>query len=97
MKNHYSIGIPRHLELQNPKYDRSKVSPGFDMRCEHPYADSIMIIVVADPISERGIELLRKPGWQVVTPPKDGLAASLAAADALIVRSATLVTAQLRR
>jgi len=65
------------------------------MRCEHPYADSIMNIVVADPISQRGLELLRKPGWNVITPSKDALAASLATADALIVRSATQVTAQI--
>jgi D-3-phosphoglycerate dehydrogenase len=54
-----------------------------------------MNIVVADPISQRGLELLRKPGWEVSTPSRDGLAASLAAADALIVRSATQVTEQI--
>ena len=59
------------------------------------YADSTMNIVVADPISQRGLELLRKPGWNVITPSKDALAASLATANALIVRSATQVTAQI--
>jgi D-3-phosphoglycerate dehydrogenase / 2-oxoglutarate reductase len=59
------------------------------------YADSTMNIVVADPISQRGMELLRKPGWNVITPSKDALAESLATADALIVRSATQVTAQI--
>src|ERR1039458_3895422 len=65
------------------------------MSPEHPYANPIMNIVVADPISQRGLELLRKPGWEVSTPSRDGLAASLAAADALIVRSATQVTEQI--
>jgi D-3-phosphoglycerate dehydrogenase len=67
----------------------------FDMSREQQYADSTMNIVVADPISQRGLELLRKPGWNVITPSKDALAASLATADALIVRSATQVTAQI--
>jgi len=65
------------------------------MSREQQYADSTMNIVVADPISQRGLELLRKPGWNVITPSKDALAASLATADALIVRSATQVTAQI--
>ena len=65
------------------------------MSPEHPYANPIMNIVVADPISQRGLELLRKPGWEVSTPSRDGLAASLAAADAMIVRSATQVTEQI--
>jgi len=59
----------------------------------------IMKIVVADKISERGIELLRAPGWNVVTPAKsaaaDSLVAELAHAEGLIVRSATRVTAEL--
>jgi D-3-phosphoglycerate dehydrogenase len=67
----------------------------FDMFTEQQYADSTMNIVVADPISQRGLELLRKPGWNVITPSKDALTASLATADALIVRSATQVTAQI--
>lgn len=53
-----------------------------------------MRIVVADPISQRGLELLRAPGWEVILPAKGELAASLAEADALIVRSATRVTAE---
>jgi D-3-phosphoglycerate dehydrogenase len=65
------------------------------MSSEHPYANPIMNIVVADPISQRGLELLRKPGWNVITPSRDELIASLANADALIVRSATQVTAQI--
>src|SRR5258708_1685004 len=54
-----------------------------------------MKIVVADKISERGIEILRQPGWEVVTPAKGALEAELATADALVVRSATRVTAPL--
>src|SRR2546428_6036415 len=54
-----------------------------------------MKIVVADKISERGLEILRQPGWEVVAPEKGALEAELAAADALVVRSATRVTAPL--
>jgi D-3-phosphoglycerate dehydrogenase len=52
-------------------------------------------IVVADKISERGVEILRQPGWSVVLPGIGELAAELASADALIVRSATRVTSEL--
>lgn len=65
------------------------------MSSAHPYANRTMNIVVADPISQRGLELLRKPGWNVITPSKAGLVESLSTADALIVRSATQVTAQI--
>jgi D-3-phosphoglycerate dehydrogenase / 2-oxoglutarate reductase len=54
-----------------------------------------MKIVVADPISEQGVELLRAAGWELVVPPKDALRAAMADADALIVRSATRVTHEL--
>ena len=54
-----------------------------------------MKIVVADKISERGIELLRKLGWDVVTPTAAVLTAELAHAEGLIVRSATRVTAEI--
>ncbi len=54
-----------------------------------------MKIVVADKISERGIELLRESGWQVVLPAAATLPAEIADADGLIVRSATRVTADL--
>jgi D-3-phosphoglycerate dehydrogenase len=54
-----------------------------------------MRIVVADPISKRGIEILRGPGWEVLTPARETLRDALATADALIVRSATRVTAEL--
>ncbi|MCL6481020.1 MAG: phosphoglycerate dehydrogenase [Firmicutes bacterium] len=52
-------------------------------------------IVVADPISNRGLELLQAAGWQVVIPAKGNLAGELRDAEALIVRSATRVTADL--
>ncbi|MGB6198494.1 MAG: phosphoglycerate dehydrogenase [Candidatus Acidiferrales bacterium] len=51
-----------------------------------------MRIIVADPISERGIDLLRAVGWEVLRPTKETLDAELPTADALIVRSATRVT-----
>ena len=54
-----------------------------------------MKIVVADPISERGLELLRQPGWNVAQPSKNALEPEMEDADALIVRSATRVTAAL--
>jgi D-3-phosphoglycerate dehydrogenase len=52
-----------------------------------------MRIIVADPISERGIDLLRATGWEVLRPAKETLDAELPTADALVVRSATRVTA----
>jgi D-3-phosphoglycerate dehydrogenase / 2-oxoglutarate reductase len=54
-----------------------------------------MKIIVADKISERGIALLREGGWEVLTPSAATLPSELADADALVVRSATRVTAQL--
>src|SRR5271168_106584 len=54
-----------------------------------------MKVIVADKISERGVELLRKAGWNIVLTTKDNLNAEIADADALIVRSATKVTAEL--
>src|ERR1700676_909122 len=54
-----------------------------------------MKVIVADKISERGVELLRKAGWNIVLTTKDSLNAEIADADALIVRSATKVTADL--
>src|SRR6201998_3617191 len=55
----------------------------------------IMKVIVADKISDRGIELLKQTGWKIVSATKDNLNAELADADALIVRSATKVTASL--
>src|SRR5271157_365964 len=54
-----------------------------------------MKVIVADKISERGIELLRKTGWNIVQPTKESLLGELANAEALIVRSATRVTPEL--
>jgi D-3-phosphoglycerate dehydrogenase len=51
-----------------------------------------MRIIVADPISERGVDLLRATGWEIIRPTKETLDAELPTADALIVRSATRVT-----
>src|SRR6266404_1812463 len=55
----------------------------------------IMKVIVADKISDRGIELLKQTNWNIVFTTKDNLNAELADADALIVRSATKVTAAL--
>lgn len=55
-----------------------------------------MKIIIADKISARGIDLLReKQGWDVITPAAASLPSEIADADALVVRSATKVTAQL--
>ena len=55
-----------------------------------------MKVIVADKISERGVKLLKEQaGWNVVLTNKDNLVAEIADAQALIVRSATKVTADL--
>src|SRR5580700_3986422 len=54
-----------------------------------------MKIIVADKISPHGVQLLMDSGWQVSQPAAAALAAELADADALIVRSATRVTDEL--
>jgi D-3-phosphoglycerate dehydrogenase len=54
-----------------------------------------MKVIVADKISERGVELLKKTGWNIVQTTKETLLGELGDADALIVRSATKVTADL--
>jgi len=54
-----------------------------------------MKVIVADKISERGVELLKKSGLNTVVTTKETIGAELADADALIVRSATRVTKDL--
>ena len=54
-----------------------------------------MKVIVADKISERGVELLKKTGWNIVQTTKETLPGELADAEALIVRSATRVTSEL--
>ena len=54
-----------------------------------------MKVIVADKISERGVELLKQAGWNVVQTTKETLVGELADAEALIVRSATKVTPEL--
>ncbi len=54
-----------------------------------------MKVIVADKISDRGIELLKTTGWNIVQTTKETLVAELADAEALIVRSATKVTPEL--
>jgi D-3-phosphoglycerate dehydrogenase len=54
-----------------------------------------MKIIVADKISERGLALLAETGWEIAKPTPASLPSELANADALIVRSATRVTAEL--
>src|SRR6202521_1613893 len=56
-----------------------------------------MKIVVAEKMSASAVDLLREPRWIVITPEQmeGGLAAQLESADALIVRSAVQVNAEL--
>src|SRR5881275_1897436 len=54
-----------------------------------------MKVIVADKISERGVELLKNSGLNTVLTTKETIGAELADADALIVRSATRVTPEL--
>src|SRR5260370_41960444 len=55
-----------------------------------------MKVIVADKISERGVQLLQEqPGWNILLTTKDTLNTEIVDADALIVRSATKVTAEL--
>src|SRR5690349_11292316 len=55
-----------------------------------------MKVIVADKISERGVQLLKEQaGWNTVLTTKETLEREIADADALIVRSATKVTADL--
>lgn len=72
----------------------------------HPLAASLrkriyhrrggMKVIVADKISERGVKLLKEQsGWNIVLTTKETLGGEIADADALIVRSATKVTADL--
>jgi D-3-phosphoglycerate dehydrogenase len=67
---------------------------GFDSAAASHYAPK-MKIVVADKISERGIELLRATGWEIVLPAAAALPSEIVNADGLIVRSATKVTSAL--
>ena len=54
-----------------------------------------MKIIVADKISERGMELLRETGWEIATPAAAEVPSAIANADGLVVRSATKVNAAL--
>src|ERR1700734_3580121 len=56
-----------------------------------------MKIVIAEKISASAVDLLREPRWIVITPDQmeGGLAVQLESADALIVRSAVQVNAEL--
>jgi D-3-phosphoglycerate dehydrogenase / 2-oxoglutarate reductase len=54
-----------------------------------------MKVIVADKISERGVNLLKQAGLNAVLTTKETIAKELPDADALIVRSATRVTPQL--
>ena len=67
----------------------------FDSELARPVGFGAMKIIVADKISAHGIKFLADTGWQVAQPAAAALAAELADADALVVRSATRVTDEL--
>src|SRR6202044_1570243 len=54
-----------------------------------------MKILIADKISDRGINLLKATGWDVQVPTAASLPTDIADADGLVVRSATKVTPEL--
>jgi D-3-phosphoglycerate dehydrogenase len=54
-----------------------------------------MKIIVADKISDRGIDLLRETGWEVLIPTAASLPSEIGNAEGLIVRSATKANAAL--
>src|SRR5215469_13189486 len=55
-----------------------------------------MKVIVADKISERGVEFLKQAGWNVVQTTKETLGGELADAEAVIVRRAKRGTPDLR-
>src|SRR5579871_3952861 len=65
------------------------------LRGSHHQERGSMKVIVADKISERGVELLKQTGWNIVSTTKETLGGELKDADALIVRSATKVTPEL--
>ena len=54
-----------------------------------------MKVIVADKISERGVDLLKQTGWTIVQTTKETIEKELTDTEALIVRSATRVTPEL--
>ena len=92
-------GSQRHYNIAVASCVLALLEPGrwskFDRILRARYAFGAMKIVVADKISAHGIKLLADTGWQVSQPVPAELAAELATADALVVRSATRVTDEL--
>ena len=82
---------------QSRRYRYSLARACFQAPALHnqPITRGPMKVIVADKISERGVELLRTAGWNIVLTNKDTLVKEIADADALIVRSATKVTPDL--
>ena len=90
--------------LRQPGCRRNDIWNRRELRAQHsaqrpPSRTNSMKIVVADDLPDSALELLRaEPGWQIDARsgrPAADLAAALADADALLVRSATKVTADL--
>src|SRR5579862_6761234 len=82
------------------KFGEQGVESGCGRASGHVIADDwLMKILVADSVSERAVDILREQkSWDVVFLPKKAganVAEEISDADALIVRSATKVTAQL--
>jgi D-3-phosphoglycerate dehydrogenase / 2-oxoglutarate reductase len=85
----------RHLSGHKEYQNFLRLFCPFDTAVRNSYANRRMKIVIADKITERGVALLREAKFEVVLPAKDSVAGELGAADGLIVRSATKVTAAL--
>src|SRR4029453_1169382 len=82
--------ISRLHHRSAPRVHRSKAD---GLYCSH-----LMKIVIADGLPASAIETLELPGWTIDNKqarPPDQLAADLADADALVVRSATKVTREI--
>src|SRR5919206_1416489 len=74
----------------------SLLETGADARDDHASADGQPLVVVADPVAEEGLALLRPHARvETVAGRPDQLAAYLPEAEALVVRSETRVTADL--
>src|SRR5258708_36943035 len=103
LTSYFAISITAHLLLFSSPPTPSSVSATI-LVCRFSAAQvagysqhrrGVMKVIVADKINERGVELLKKSGLNAVLTTKDTIGAESADAHALIVRSATRVTAEL--
>src|SRR5258708_27285646 len=74
--------------LSDPRYAVRRLGKEKGLR-------GLMKVIVADNIRERGLELLKKAGFNTLLTTKENIGAEFADADALIVRRATRATPDL--